>query len=218
MTDRPDPLPPRISPSARRVAELLKERGELSLAELARLLGISKVGALHHLVPLEQEQVVVREYRPGGVGRPQVFFRLALPHGGLFPTAYRDVSQHALSFVEDRLGRSAVAELFQSRAGEFIAEHGAELRTGPLGDRVDRLAKLRDRSGYMASCGRKGGAVEMLERNCPILALAERFPEACEVERRMFESVLGARVETSHRVVAGDAVCRFLIRPRPEKP
>ena len=45
-----------------------------------------------------------------------------------------------------------------------------------------------------------------------------RFPEACEVERRMFESMLKAKVTTSHRVVAGDPVCRFLIRPRREDP
>jgi len=66
----------------------------------------------------------------------------------------------------------------------------------------------------MAEVGaRRARSVEMLEHNCPILAIAEQFPEACEVERKMFESVLSARVETSHRVVAGDAVCRFVVRP-----
>src|SRR5438445_338110 len=56
--------------------------------------------------------------------------------------------------------------------------------------------------------------VEMLEHNCPIMAVAEAFPEACSVEREMFQNLIHADVETSHRVVAGDPVCRFLIRRR----
>jgi len=56
--------------------------------------------------------------------------------------------------------------------------------------------------------------VEMFEHNCPIMAVAETYPEACRVEREMFQNLLGADVETSHRVVAGDPVCRFLVRDR----
>jgi len=58
----------------------------------------------------------------------------------------------------------------------------------------------------------------MLEHNCPIMAVAETYPEACRVEREMFQKLLGADVETSHRVVAGDPVCRFLIRGRAKAP
>ena len=66
--------------------------------------------------------------------------------------------------------------------------------------------------------GRQRGTIAMVEHNCPILAIAERFPEACESERRMFESLLRARIEVSHRVVAGDPVCRFLVRERRSPP
>ena len=64
------------------------------------------------------------------------------------------------------------------------------------------------------SRGTPGPGYELLEFNCPILAVAEEFGEACTVERELFERVLNADVETTHRVVAGNQVCRFLIRPR----
>src|SRR5207245_799950 len=41
---------------------------------------------------------------------------------------------------------------------------------------------------------------------------ATLFPEAGGVERERFQNLISADVETSHRVVAGDPVCRFLIR------
>ena len=55
---------------------------------------------------------------------------------------------------------------------------------------------------------------ELLEHNCPVYAVADKYWEACAVERDLFQKLLHADVETSHRVVEGDAVCRFLIRPR----
>jgi predicted ArsR family transcriptional regulator len=57
------------------------------------------------------------------------------------------------------------------------------------------------------------GSFEIREHNCPILALAGAYPEACETERRMFETLLGARVDVDHRLAAGDSVCRFRVRP-----
>src|SRR5438128_294513 len=84
-----------------------------------------------------------------------------------------------------------------------------------LSDISAELRKIRDEGGYMAEIGNaRKNVVEMLEHNCPIMAVAETFPEACGVEREMFQNLIHADVETSHRVVAGDPVCRFLIRRR----
>jgi predicted ArsR family transcriptional regulator len=58
------------------------------------------------------------------------------------------------------------------------------------------------------------GKFEILEHNCPILAVAEEYGEACTVETEMFRKLLQADVETTHRVVAGHHVCRFLVQPK----
>jgi len=84
-----------------------------------------------------------------------------------------------------------------------------------LSERVGELVKIRDEGGYMAELGHaRKNVVEMLEHNCPIMAVADEYPEACRVERELFQKLLHADVETSHRVVAGDPMCRFLIRAR----
>jgi DeoR family transcriptional regulator, suf operon transcriptional repressor len=193
----------------------LKRHPDASLGELADCLGISKVAALGHLEKLESDRLVERSYRAGKVGRPRVLFRLAPSALTLFPQGYSEMSICALAFIEQRLGRSAVSELLDQRAHEVEDRNAGRVRSGTLADRVRELARIRSEGGYMAEMGpRRKGSIEMLEHNCPILALAQRFPEACEVERRMFESLLRARVEVSHRVVAGDPVCRFLMRER----
>lgn len=212
-------LPAGFSSPRRAALLVLKQRGELSLREVAAALGVSKVAALRTLGRLESDRLVERSNRRSGVGRPRAYFRLSEGGGALFPQAYADLSVAALRFIEARLGHDAVVEMLQSRARDLLepAPHPAGADT--LTARVEALAQRRQESGYMAEVGaRRRGSIEMLEHNCPILAIAGAFPEACDVERRSFERVLGAQVETRHRVVAGDPVCRFLVRPRRETP
>lgn len=221
MTDDLPPLPEGkgYSSPKRGILLLLKRQPDTSLAEIARSLDISKVAALGHLEKLEGDGLVVRSYRAGKVGRPRVLFRLAQRALALFPQGYTEMSLSALEFIERRLGRSAVAELLTQRAHEVTDRSAPRLKSGTLARRVEELVRIRTEGGYMAEMGpRRKGTVEMVEHNCPILAIAGRFPEACETERRMFESMMRARVEVSHRVVAGDPVCRFLLRERKPLP
>jgi predicted ArsR family transcriptional regulator len=196
----------------------LKRNGPRSLAEIASWLGVSRVAALRHLRSLEEDGYLERSYRREGVGRPRAYFALTDRSTRLFPHNYTALSVAAFQFLERRLGRSAVVELLQERSHETAGRIRAAIPRGaPLLECVRRLAQLRSQEGYMAEVGaRTSTGVELREHNCPVLAIADRYPEACEIERRMFESVLGGKVSTSHRVVAGDPVCRFWIRARKE--
>ena len=207
---------PRSFAGAKRTILLeLKRAPTSTLGELARAAHLSKSATLVHLQQLEARGFVGRSYRRGAVGRPAVCFTLSEEAAKLFPQSYAEMSRWALGFIERRLGRPAVVELLQDRAHELSDRHFAEIDAPTLGRRVENLATVRSEGGYMAEVGgRRQGAIELREHNCPILALVGAYPEACEVERRMFESLLRARVEVSHRVVAGDPVCRFWIREK----
>ncbi|MCI4331292.1 MAG: MarR family transcriptional regulator [Thermoplasmata archaeon] len=211
-------MPEGFSSPKQRTLLFLKRSPGASLAEVAGELGVSKVAALRHLASLEAEGLVERSYQRNGVGRPRVHFRLGRGSSRLFPQAYTQMSICALQFIEGKLGRDAVVTLLKQRTREVEVERRGQMRSPELSARVTELVKIRQEGGYMAEVGaRRRGSHELLEHNCPVLAIAERFPEACEVERKMFESLLRARVETSHRVVAGDPVCRFVIRPQAER-
>ncbi len=217
MTAR-EPETPGFSSAKREILMLLKQRPDLSLAEIASARRTSKVAALHHLATLENGGFVERSYAHGALGRPTVHFRLSQKSSGIFPQAYTQMSLTAFEFIERRLGRDAIVTLLQERAHELADRNRPRLGDPDLKQRVASLVRIRSEGGYMAELGAtKGRTTEMREHNCPILAIAGQYPEACEVERRMFESMLKARVDSSHRVVAGDPVCRFLVRPRPEE-
>ncbi|HTT73516.1 MAG TPA: winged helix-turn-helix transcriptional regulator [Thermoplasmata archaeon] len=205
-----------LSSAKRTLLTLLKRSPGASLKEIAALVGISRAGALKHLTKLEEEGLVERQYRAGRRGRPRVCFRLTPPAQRIFPAAYTETALCAMTFIEKHQGRPAVVQMLEERASELRGKHAPRLAGKELSDRVRELGRIRDEEGYMAEVERprKSGTV-LLEHNCPILAIAEKYGEACDVERRLFRDLLGAEVFVSHRVVAGDPVCRFLVRERP---
>ena len=204
-----------FSSAKKQILVTLKRRGTVSLTDMSAELRISKMATLKHLNSLEAKGLVERSFKAGGRGRPRAFFNLSKKSATLFPEAYTHMTLCALNFIEERLGREAVVRLLKQRAQEVLDSNRNRIPDSGLKDRVGELVKIRDEGGYMAEMGTaRKNVVEMLEHNCPIMAVAESFPEACRVEREMFQNLIGAEVETSHRVVAGDPVCRFLIRPR----
>lgn len=202
--------------SAKRAVLLhLKRKPGASLKEIAANFGVSRSAAFKHLTKLEDDRLVERFYRSGSMGRPRVCFRLAPAAQRVFPAAYAQAAICAMGFIERREGRPAVVEMLRERATELQMRHAPRIAGKGLTDRVRELGHIRDEEGYMAETRRlRGKSLELLEHNCPILEIAERYGEACEVERRLFSNLLDADVAVRHRVVAGDPVCRFLVQPK----
>ena len=207
--------PKGASSPRQRILLYLQQSPDATLRSVASAHGVSRTAAWKHLAELESEGLVERRYRQGPRGRPHACYRVVPTSRLPFPGAYAELSLNALRFIERGMGRSAVRAMLEERAQELRAKHSSRLLHRDLGGKVGELARIRDEEGYVAAhrrCGRS--AFELLEHNCPILAIAARYGEACEVERRLFGDLLGAPVTVSHRAVAGDAVCRFLVRPK----
>ncbi len=199
----------------REILLTLRRDGEVDLTTLAKALRLSKMAVYRHVKDLEKAGLVERATKRGGVGRPRLALRLAPGASQVFPKAYTAVTCALLEFIEAKMGRDAVEDALRSRQKTVMPAYERHIRSDDLGGRVRELAALRDHEGYMAEVhGGAKGRYELLEYNCPIVAVAEKYWEACKVENEMFRRLLGADVDTTHRVVAGDHVCRFLIKPR----
>lgn len=212
-----NPLGPASSlgPTKREILLILKRQGQSDLQSLADNLHISKMAVHKHVQELEDHGMIQRVTLRGTKGRPRHGLQLAPKSSDLFPKAYASVTCAALAYIEEKLGRKAVEEALRRRQSETLQDYKEQVDAETLGGRVHQLAELRDREGYMAEDKKAGSSkFEILEHNCPIIAIAQDYWEACTVENEMFRKVLGANVETTHRVVDGANVCRFLITPR----
>jgi predicted ArsR family transcriptional regulator len=204
-----------FGPTKREILLILKREGQSDLKTLADHFHISKMAVHKHIQELEDHGMVQRLTLRGAKGRPRHGLKLAPKASGLFPKAYAGVTCAALAYIEEKLGRKAVEEALRRRQSEIIPGYREQVNAETLAGRVQQLAELRDRDGYIAEDKKTGPSkFEILEHNCPIIAIAENYWEACTVENEMFRKVLNANVETTHRVVDGANVCRFLITPK----
>ncbi len=117
-----------------------------------------------------------------------------------------------LDYVNQLLGREHVGKILNLRAQKLIHPYSEVLRTSSGRERVERLATAREKDGYMAQWKQMPGSTfEIVEFNCPLMAISSKYSEACTAENNLFSLLMDSKVESTHRLVDGHNACRFLI-------
>lgn len=199
--------------SKQEILLFLKKNGKTDLKKLSEQLNMTKMGVLKHITALEELGYIDRENQKASKGRPKVFFKLSeTTRDNVFPNNYSNLTNYFLSFIEENYGIGDVEKALKQRNRETKEKYNQELVGNTLEERLTCLRSIRDNEGYMAELNKLSeNTHELLEYNCPIFKIAEKYSVTCTFEQEMFEELLNANIDTKHRVVNGDNVCRFLI-------
>jgi predicted ArsR family transcriptional regulator len=197
----------------------LKIMQQAGLEELANVMKISRMAVHKHLAALQKRGLVEGVEIRGHVGRPRMVYQLTTRSKTVFPRSYSAIASYALDFIERNMGKEAVQKVLHERQNELFDQYYKRLKDLDFDERVRQLAKIRDEEGYMAESkkeSKSGGKYVLFEYNCPIIHIAEKHWEACLAETELFEKLLDADIDTTHRAAKGDLVCRFAIKERKE--
>jgi DeoR family transcriptional regulator, suf operon transcriptional repressor len=110
-----------------------------------------------------------------------------------------------------------VATLFSRRRDERIRNAAERLsRRRTLKAKVAELTRILDDDGYLATCEDVGpGVFRIVEHNCAIWAVAQRYGQACTSELDFIRTALAdADVERVQHMVAGAPHCAYEVRAR----
>lgn len=194
---------------------------QAGLKELADIMKISRMAVHKHLSVLQNRGLVESiEIRESSVGRPKMMYQLTSQSKSIFPKSYSAIATHALDFIERNMGKEGVERVLRDRQDDLFDKYYKHLKDLDFEKRVKELARIRDEEGYMAESKKESKLSSrrhvLLEYNCPIIHIAEKHWEACSVETELFEKLLGANIETTHRAAQGDLICKFVIREKKE--
>jgi predicted ArsR family transcriptional regulator len=209
----------RFSEPKKKLLYYLKIMQQAGLEELANVMKISRMAVHKHLAALQKRGLVEGVEIRGHVGRPRIAYQLTSQSKTVFPKSYSAIASHALDFIERNMGKEAVEKVLHERQSELFDQYYERLKDLDFDERVKELAKIRDEEGYMAESkkeSKSGGKYVLLEYNCPIIHIAEKHWEACLTETELFEKLLGADIDTTHRAAKGDSICKFAIKERKE--
>jgi predicted ArsR family transcriptional regulator len=205
-----------VDPRSRRaILELLKWNGPQDARALAERLEISAMAVRQHLYALAAEKLVESEDEPRPMGRPAKLWRLTSAANALFPNAHADLTVSLIGSMREAFGEQGLERLVSVRTRDQIAAYQAQVpRRGPLRKRLEALAALRTREGYMAEVQRDGEGFLLVENHCPICVAAAACTNLCAGELRVFREVLGedVQVERTDHILAGARRCAYRVR------
>ena len=210
-----------FSEPKKKILYYLKVMQQAGLEELAKVMKISRMAVHKHLVLLQKRGLVEGIENRGHVGRPRMMYQLTSQSKTVFPKSYSAIATHALDFIERNMGKEGIEKVLRERQTELFDQYYKRLKDLDFDQQVRELARIRDEEGYIAESKKEskrsgGGKHVLLEYNCPIIHIAEKHWEACSTETELFEKLLGANIETTHRAAKGDLICKFVIKERKE--
>jgi len=194
----------------------LKQAGEAGADELAEILAVTVSAVRQQLDGLMAEGLVASRPQARGRGRPTHLYSLTRAAEPLFPKAYGGLTNELLGYVGDT-DPALVDELFDRRRQRRY--EGARDRLAPLGPdfeaRVAELARILDEDGYLAGFeALPDGTFRIVEHNCAVLDVAERYGQACSSEIAFLRQALpDARIERVSHMIAGAHSCAYSVVP-----
>ena len=211
-----------FSEPKKKILYYLKVMQQAGLEELAKVMKISRMAVHKHLVLLQNRGLVEGIENRGHVGRPRMMYQLTSQSKTVFPKSYSAIATHALDFIERNMGKEGIEKVLRERQTELFDQYYKRLKDLDFDKQVKELARIRDEEGYIAESKKEskrsgGGKHVLLEYNCPIIHIAEKHWEACSTETELFEKLLGANIETTHRAAKGDSICKFVIKEKREE-
>jgi predicted ArsR family transcriptional regulator len=211
-----------FSEPKKKILYYLKVMQQAGLEELAKVMKISRMAVHKHLVLLQKRGLVEGIENRGHVGRPRMMYQLTSQSKTVFPKSYSAIATHALDFIERNMGKEGIEKVLRERQTELFDQYYKRLKDLDFDQQVRELARIRDEEGYIAESKKEskrsgGGKHVLLEYNCPIIHIAEKHWEACSTETELFEKLLGANIETTHRAAKGDSICKFVIKEKREE-
>ena len=206
---------------ADRILSTLKTRGALGIPDIAKVLNVTVEAVRQQMSKLEAEGLVDSESRSSGRGRPTQIWRLTGEGHKRFPDTHAEMTVQMISAVISVFGQKGMDQLINAREATMRTNYAEAMRGArSLKTRLERLAEIRSREGYMAEFrpdeeGRGDGFL-FIENHCPICTAAQACTGLCRSELQLFNEVLGPDVNVSRveHVLAGARRCAYRVEPK----
>jgi predicted ArsR family transcriptional regulator len=208
---------------ADRILSTLKTRGALGIPDIAKILNVTVEAVRQQMAKLEAEGLVDAESRSSGRGRPTQIWRLTGEGHKRFPDTHAEMTVQMISAVISVFGEKGMDQLIDAREATMRANYTEAMRGArSLKARLERLAEIRSREGYMAEFrpDEQGKGFLFIENHCPICTAAQACTGFCRSELQLFDEVLGPDVSVSRveHVLAGARRCAYQVIPKTGAP
>jgi predicted ArsR family transcriptional regulator len=195
------------------ILNILKERGQATVADLAEALDRPAVSVRHHLDILLEQRVICTNgvQRRRTRGRPRHVYVLTETAKSFFPHSYEGLAHELLREMKHSLPPEQMEAFFRRLATE-TADTVLPDQPQPLEERLATTARFLSEKGYLARWERVDGGGYLLHvLNCPYEGLPTKHSELCSMDSVLISELLQLTPRRVAHSVAGDFRCTYLI-------
>ncbi len=198
------------------VLDLVVEKGPVTASAIARILGLTTAAVRRHITTLESQGAIaeheVVQTKPRGRGRPARHYVATDAAHAKLHDSYAEIASRAMTYLAQTVGEDALESFAASRSREIERKYTPTVRHAGSDPKVraQALADALTQDGYAASVREIGDgqfAVQLCQGHCPILSVAEKFPQLCEAETQAFARLLDVHVQRLATLAGGEHVC-----------
>jgi predicted ArsR family transcriptional regulator len=208
-----------MQPTRRKIIELLKERGEATVTELADAIGLTQMAVRHHLNVLYGERLVLTSSvrRKNQPGRPQQIYTLTEAANKLFPEDYYHLAEYLVDEIKATLGADGLIRLLRRIAATMTAEAPSARPNQSREERLGQLVQLLTDNGFTARWEVKGNDYVVRLLTCPYREVAWEHNEVCHLDMQLIKEMLSIDPVQATCMANGDEQCTYYI-PQPIQP
>jgi predicted ArsR family transcriptional regulator len=181
-----------------RIIALLR-RGERTVDELARSLGLTDNAVRAHLATLERDGVVHQAHvrHSGGAGKPATVYAIATSAEPLFSTAYAPVLRALLAALEKRMSPPELDAVFRDVGKRLSAsgEGGKRRPSKSLETRVNDAARVLTALGAEIDVERTSDSFILRGHACPLSDAVRAQPRVCHAVTQLVSETAGVPVK-----------------------
>jgi predicted ArsR family transcriptional regulator len=204
-----------MQPTRQKIVELLKEHGQVTVAELADAVGLTQMAVRHHLNVLYGDKLVVTSSvrRKNQPGRPQQLYTLTEAANQLFPEDYYHLASYLVDEIKATLGPNGLRKLLRRIATRMTAQASAAQASQSPEERLDQLTQLLSANGFTARWEATGDDYIVRLLTCPYRQVVQEHAEVCHLDRQVISNTLHAEPVRETCIAYGDEQCIYRIRP-----
>lgn len=198
------------------VLDLIVEKGPVTASVIAKILGLTTAAVRRHITTLEQLGEIAEREQPQSAkrsrGRPaRHYIATDVAHERLHDS-YSEIATRAMAYLAQTAGVEAIENFAAVRSREIERKYAPVVRAAGRDPRARAvaLADALTQDGYAASVRDVGGgnfAIQLCQGHCPILDVAEDFPQLCEAETQAIGRLLDVHVQRLATLAGGEHVC-----------
>ncbi|MBA4181304.1 MAG: hypothetical protein C0506_12000 [Anaerolinea sp.] len=196
-----------------RILELVVQRREVRVEDLAEELGITSAAVRRHLDNLRADGMVDARSVRQATGRPYHAYHATDRAIAPMPPAYANLLERMLRSLGER--DDVITSVMTSVAESLASRHRPEMAGTVSGANAERVAQVTEslkQDGILESWNSQADGFHLVNGACPYHKAAEISKLPCESDRKAIELLLGLDVEQLNRIVDGSPVCEYLVR------